>query len=254
MPCKTRLWLRDQPHLERFSPAKPAGLFICKAAAAIPFRALSLPRHDHPLQPRLQRIISARAIVEDGNAESAAPIAAFATQTELQIEDERYPTATGKSALMEQLRYSQPDGKPGVAARHGRCRELAGLVTLADSPPGARPSYLQLLSCQAQASRSMLPSSSCPGTRICPQRWSNEVCNFHHPRSGGGSLRHRRRPCIGTSRTRTAHRWRCGRCNRPRLFHQSLIVACTTHLATTSTFFVSKVALSTMRISLPTKA
>ena len=58
------------------------------AASLASFALPSLPRHDHPLQSRL-RIIAARAIVEDGNAEPASPIAALTPQTKLQIEDER---------------------------------------------------------------------------------------------------------------------------------------------------------------------
>ena len=49
--------------------------------------SVSLPRHDHPLQPRL-RTIAARAVVEYRDAKTGAPIAMRATQTELQIIDE----------------------------------------------------------------------------------------------------------------------------------------------------------------------
>jgi hypothetical protein len=48
----------------------------------------SLPRHNHPLQPRFG-IIAARAIVENGDPETAPPIAPLAPEPELQIEDER---------------------------------------------------------------------------------------------------------------------------------------------------------------------
>ena len=39
-----------------------------------------LPRHDHPLQPRL-RIIAARPVVKDGDAKPAPPIAVPAPLT-----------------------------------------------------------------------------------------------------------------------------------------------------------------------------
>ena len=48
---------------------------------------LLLPRHHHPLQPRLP-IIAARAGVKDGDAKATPPIAPLTPQPELQIEDD----------------------------------------------------------------------------------------------------------------------------------------------------------------------
>jgi hypothetical protein len=48
---------------------------------------LLLPRHDHPLQPRLS-IIAARAGVKDGDAKARVGVTVRAAQPELQIVDE----------------------------------------------------------------------------------------------------------------------------------------------------------------------
>jgi hypothetical protein len=48
----------------------------------------SLPRYNHPLQPRLP-IIAARAVIKDGDTETTPTIAMRAPQSELQIVDEK---------------------------------------------------------------------------------------------------------------------------------------------------------------------
>ena len=75
------------------------------AAVGIPHReamhppSTPLPRHHHPLQPRL-RIVAARAGVEDGDAKTAATIAALASA------DQTLSSLRFKSASLKLIRPS----------------------------------------------------------------------------------------------------------------------------------------------------
>ena len=70
--------------------------------------------HHHPLPPRL-RIITAHAVIEDGDPEPAPPIAPPAPQPELQIEDERIQRQP-IPALQKSPRIL--DTAPAAAAHH----------------------------------------------------------------------------------------------------------------------------------------
>ena len=67
-----------------------------------------LPRHNHPLQPRL-RTIAARPVVEDGDAKATPPIASLTPQPELQIEelDNATKLRLEKAAMLRQLRLAK---------------------------------------------------------------------------------------------------------------------------------------------------
>jgi hypothetical protein len=87
-----------------------------------------LPRHNHPLQPRL-RIIAATAIVEDRDAEAAATIAMRTPRPKLQIKDKHTDKIAGHFVAFA----------PGIPQAHLK-KPMSSSIT-AFGPTGTLPGF-----------------------------------------------------------------------------------------------------------------